>query len=235
MTQSLIEICQDVLGEIGSYEVPATIVGSPNPTAAQILPIANREGRLLARRHDWTALTKLYTFSTVSGTAGYALPSDFDHFINDSQWDRTNNWQFMGPMTPSQWQALQSSSISVGIRKKFAIVGKQLQIYPTPTAVETVAFSYISDQWCESSGAVAQSAFLADTDAPLLSDMLIALGIKWRFMKEKGLPFDVDYAEYEREVRKQVGRDGGAAQLNMGGYGGPTEIVNIPETGFGTP
>jgi hypothetical protein len=53
---TLLTMTQQALREVGEFEVPATIVGNNNPTAVQMLALAQREGRELSRRHQWQRL-----------------------------------------------------------------------------------------------------------------------------------------------------------------------------------
>lgn len=237
---SLLTICQAALEEIGDFEVPGSIVGNANATATQIKALANREGRLLSRRHYWNALHKVQTFTTTASTANYTAPSDLRYPLNMTWWDRANYWPVFGPATPEVWQTLQSGIVTEGVRRWFRFQGGDIYIYPTPTVNgDTIAFEYISDQWVDTDadGAGDATSWQADSDTSVLDEELMTLGVKWRFKMEKGIPYADDWNEYERQVNLAIGRDGGAEKLNMGQYSDWFKdygIVNFPETGFGS-
>lgn len=235
MTQ-VIDLIKDALGEIGEYEIPEFYVDNPNPTAMQALALANREGRSLARRHGWERLTTIHTFSTVASQADYALPSDFDRFVSGTWWDRSNYWELNGPASPVDWQRLKSGQVNAGVRRWFTMMGNKFYLDPTPTASgDTISFIYQSNSWCESAAGVAQVKILADTDVLRVPEEAFRLGIKWRFLKEKGLPSDLDLIEYEREVQRSMARDGGMPKLRMDYQKvvSPELAVNIQEGNFG--
>lgn len=52
---NLLQICNAALGELGLPQ-QSTIIGSQDPTAVQMLALANREGNELWRARDWTFL-----------------------------------------------------------------------------------------------------------------------------------------------------------------------------------
>lgn len=225
---TLLTIAQDALKEDGRWQVPATIVGNSDPTAVQLLALANRTGRVLAYDHSWQVLVISYTFPTVASTTNYALPSDFHHFVNLTQWNRTAYAQMVGPVSPRDWEALQSGlSASAGIDKAFRIYGNRFYIYPTPTSVETIAYQYYSANWISG-----KPAFTADADVPLLDADLFTLGIRYRFLRAKGLPYDEEKGEYISRRDSLLEKDGGKGTISFGGrvvspYG------NLPETAFG--
>ena len=79
-----------------------------------------------------------------------------------------------------------------------------------------MAFQYMSDSFCESTGEVGQNSWQADTDTGLLNESLMILGIRWRWLKTKGLEYAEDFNTYERRVNDAMARDGGAGVLNLG-------------------
>jgi len=232
---TLLSLCQDVLKEIGTYEIPDTIVNNTNETAKQIYALANRQGlSLLREKVDWQELVKEYTFTTIASQETYALPSDFRNIINNTLWDRTNDWQMIGQVDEKKWQELKSSNLASGIRRWFKLSGNLIHIFPTPTTTgDTIAYTYMSNSWCQSSGDVAQSKFLADSDVLNLDEQLMIMGIKWRFLKEKGLSYQDSYQEYQIELQRVIARNTPTSDINMG----DTEVilaVNVPDNNYGS-
>lgn len=226
---TLLSICQEALEEIGETEVPDSIVGNENQTAVQMLALANREGRSLSRACEWSVLRAEHTFATVASQAAYDKPSDMRYIVNATWWDRANYWPLFGPATAQDWQQLQSGLVTSTTRRWFMFRGSSIHIYPTPsTSSETIAFEYITGKWCESSGGTGQTKFQADTDVAKLDEDLIRMGVIWRFLAKKGLPYETELAEYQMERDKAMARDGGKKVLNLGGMK-IREAVNVPE------
>ena len=95
---TLKSICQNALREITGFEVPDSFIGFPErdrPIAC--VNLVQREGKRLAKKFDWNELIAEAIITTVSGDATYDKPSDFKHFANMSQWDRTNFRRLGGP------------------------------------------------------------------------------------------------------------------------------------------
>lgn len=177
----------------------------------------------------------------VFGQSDYTLPSDFQRPVDSTFWDRSRYWQMRGPLSPQQWQVYKSSVIgqaSVQRRFRFRSVGGNtvLSIDPVPTDNNSaLVFEYVSNAWCESALGAAQTRWEADTDVGVLDEYLITLGVRWRMLRRLGLAYSEELDEYEREVSKAMGSDGGAAILSLvPSYG--TYLLgaqNIPESGFG--
>lgn len=237
---TLLTICQNVAREV-AVEVPTTIFGSNNQTASLLLGCAQTAGKMLHTRYNWLSLVTEYTFATVASTQDYALPSDYSRIYDDTQWDRSNYRSLTGPLSPISWQAYESSVLasSSPVWKRYRIRNVsgtvKFSLFPTPDAVETVAYEYISANWCESSGGTGQSAWAADDDVGVLDEFLLELGVKWRMLSRLGLAYEEERVEYDQEVNKAIARDGGAPVLNISQNDTYPLYSrhNIPDTGFG--
>ena len=91
----------------------------------QLLVCAQREGKTLVKRGPWVILEKEHTFSTGSGTASYALPSDFDRFRNDTQYNRADQEAMRGPLNAQQWQFVKSGIVTAGTQQRWRVKGRQ--------------------------------------------------------------------------------------------------------------
>lgn len=216
---TLLDICRNAARQVG-VPVPDTVVGNVEETAASLLALARREGVVLARVHDWAVLRKEHVFATAAGTAAYDLPADFRSLLTATAWNRTAARPLWGPLTPAQWQARVSDlgaarpgcgafriRPDTGVRKFF--------LEPTPAAVATLAFEYLSGHWCRAAGGAAQDTWLADADEPLIDAGLVELGVTWRLLARLGLPYAEERAEYDTELMRARARDGGMATVAL--------------------
>lgn len=235
---SLLTICQEAAKTAG-FNAPSSIIGNSDMTAVRLLAAAQREGKVLSRM-PWKVLIKEHTFSTADGTAAYDLPADFRFFINETMWNRTEKDRVLGPESPQEWQYSKSGLVTTKVFDTFRIKAdtneKKLFLDPTPSDIETIAFEYIGDGWCQSSGGAAQTEWQDDTDTGVLDEFLLELGTTWRFMKMYNLPYVEEKMEYEREMMKAFGRDGGKRDLNLarGNRFDPLTTGNLPDSGYGT-
>ena len=189
---SLLTICTNALKELGGFEIPGSFYGNPNATARQCLALTTREGNALVREYRWSVLIGSTTITTVSGTANYDLPTDFIAFANMSQWDRTNNRQLSGPLSGAVWQYRKSGIVTSSVLNRgFRIQNNDIYIDPTPTSADTLAYDYYSKYWItKQSDSSTTNEFSSDNDTCRLDEELITLGLKWRFLQAKGLPFE---------------------------------------------
>jgi hypothetical protein len=232
---SLLTICQAVAEEVG-VNAPSTIVGSTDRTAKQLLRLANRAGKIIAKK-DWPVLSLEWTFTTEADEASYALPDDFGRMLSETAWDRTNYWQLRGSLSAQEWQIRKSALVTTATtRKRFRIKAasgvRKFFIDPTPDAEEELVFEYISTQWCQDSGGTGQTKFAADSDVARISEDLIELSVLWRFREAKGLDYEEARAEYDAQLDSTFAEDRVAPTLNLG-----VRVVqpypNVPESGFG--
>ncbi len=152
----------------------------------------------------------------------YALPADFDHFINDTWWDVTNHWILFGPDTPQRYAQETAGIVTTGPRRHFRQLGRTTgnvyRIWPPIGTVEnnfTIQWQYISKYAVCSAGGTYKERFTVDTDLPTLEDNIFIMGCKWRFFEVKQLDFAPKQAEYIDYVNRRIAMDGGATVLNL--------------------
>lgn len=209
---SLLTIVQSAADRLGLTR-PSSVISSPDENAKILLGMAQEEGKALADRHTWQALQTEYTFSTANGTASYALPSGFDAIIKDTVFNRTSRRRMLGDLSPAQWQETQASLVTM-VNPAFRIRGSLFYISPTPTAVETIAYEFITKNWCQSSEGAGKSEWAADTDTGLLDEEITKLGVIWRFKSKKGFDYAEDMNSYEIKVNQAIFKDGARVTID---------------------
>lgn len=200
----------------------ATVVGNTDPQVRQILTTLEEECIDLAGRHPWTALINEATFSTIAaedqGTLqSFANPNGLKYILNNVMWNRTTRVPVFGPVDAQNWQALKAMTTGPFTQYRFrGVAGAQahLLLSPIPAVGQTIAFEYVTFNWCLN-GVTPAKVFVADTDTILLDEDLVSAGLKWRWKKEKGLTYAEDFNSYERQVANAIGRDGTKRTLHM--------------------
>lgn len=213
---TLLSICQDVANEVGIAE-PSTVVGSTDPNAKRLLALANRGGKALAQRFPWQELTKEFTLTTLAAESQGLLETvmpGFNWDLYPTIWNRTGTLPVTGPLMPDEWQALKAMGIT-GPWPQFRIRQKTLYMLPAPSAGNTVNGEYISRYWCQSSGAVGQDKWAADTDTGVLSEDLLTLDLKWRWKHSQGLDYAEDKMESEMQANNAMARNGSNRAVNL--------------------
>lgn len=175
--------------------------------------------------------------SLTFGQIGYALPSDLQFFLAQTQWDRAFRWQMVGPLDAQQWQILQSGLMPSGPRIRWRVYNNLFWVNPIPgiTQTDTIVFEYISSAFCNSSAGVAQTSFLADTDTYVWPDHMLILGLKWRFLRAKGLDFTIEFGTYQNALSRLIARSGGNTTLPLNASAGRMRLLsssNIQDGNF---
>lgn len=194
-----------------------TVSANSVPVAARILSVdsATQITMTMDATGASTGGTVIFSKDT------YAAPTDFDHYINRTWWDRTNRWELIGPDSPqkAEWQL--SGIIPTGPRRHFRTIGptgNNYRIWPPPGTLDTpiqLAYEYISNNWVVAADGTYKSSMTLDTDQPVLDAQAIILGVKWRFWQIKQfdyMPLQIEYRDY---VERLIARDGGAKTLSL--------------------
>ena len=157
---SLLTICQNAADEL-QLPRPASIIGNSNTDPRRLLRYANRVGERLMKTCVWQRLRKERTFAATAAIQQAAWapsdPADFDRFIPETFWDRTNGNLISGPVDGVRWQGRAATGSADALRV-FAYRGGELLVRPAPTGAETYAFEYVSNQWCEGDGGTGRTA-----------------------------------------------------------------------------
>lgn len=232
---SLLTICQAVVKTTGIGDVPATIIGNTDKDAVQLLALTEEAMEQLSKM-NWERLLREHTITTADGTEDYALPSDWARYVSETAWDASNYWQMRGSIDPSEWQRLKRGGIQTSVRKKFRLRGARVMVIPTPSAVETLIIEYARNTpWTDSTGATYKTVATADTDVSLVPEHIVRLELKWRYKHAKGLNYEEDKREAERQSMLGMGQDTPAPDMDfgagfstpflLGGMGGATGAV----------
>lgn len=213
---------------LSMIQTAAAWLALPIPTAAytsrdtqtiQLRSLLNEEGIELCTwpDHAWTKITKQTTFTTVAAEIQTsAVPSDFARFCDQSMWDRTQDRPVWGPLTPQQWQQEKAGPTFTTMYYGFRIRGNDFLMTPTPTAGDTIAYEYVSNKYVYASGDTTptKTAFTVDTDTSIFDETLMTRGLRWRFLRAKGLSYSQEYEEWVTLLQRFAARDGGMPKLS---------------------
>jgi hypothetical protein len=232
---SLLTIIQSVADRIGLAR-PSAVVTSTDTLVRQLLALTNEEGASLAKRCPWQALTNEWTFITTATTeqTNTPLPTDLDRFVADSFFNRTTAQKLVGPITSAEWQAVQAFPVYSSPYIAFREREGAFLVTPAPAAGDTIAYEYVSTKWAMSSADQGKTSFTSDDDTAALDEELIIQGVRWRWKAAKNLDYAEDFDTYERNVRRAIARDGGAATLSMSrDNDAATLALNVPDGSYG--
>ena len=178
------------------------------------------------------------------GQIQYPLPADIRSFINATQWDRNFRWPMLGPLSPVEWQVIVSGISPVGPRIRFRVQDNLMTIQPLPGTSQTdqIAYEYVSNAWCQTATGAARVAaggicrWGADTDVYLWPEDTQRYGVKWRFLRAKGLDYTEELRTWREARDFQLSTSGASRSLRMNATATGIHFLNydnIPDSGFG--
>lgn len=228
---TLLSTAQAIVKETKQSVVPSTIIGNNQDIAKQVLEAITVSITTLSRSYDWQELQKENSFSSVASTEGYALPSDFDRFIDNTFWNTTQKRAMIGSVSPQEWRTLNDSTVSGGsVGEYYRIRDNEVKIFPTPTAVESYKYEYITDLIVEDSGGTGQTGWQADTDVPVVDEFILRLDATWRLLKMQGRPYAEEQREADVAIMERTSRNGGKQTI----YHNPRRFI-IDKSRIGYP
>lgn len=233
-----IEAATTTIGDV--TEGSAIVTGIPSTAglddtyavSAQGQPAAQRVAEVLSAT---SIRMEMQSTASASGTAitfgkdTYDIPEDFDRFIGQTWWDRTNQWRLIGPDSPQMDQLLRSGVFTTGPRRRFRQVGRRpaaYRIWPPPfaggaPAPGALVFEYISRNWVQKVNDTFADKMTADDDICLLDEQIVVMGTKWQMWRIKGFEYASMQQEYLDAVNAKFASDGGIPDLYLNRRSGP--------------
>lgn len=206
-----------------SLPIPPAVFSATDPQTIQLRSLLNEELLELRTWPDtyWRKLMRQKTFVTVAADTQTDDPiaEDYDHMIDNSMWDRTACRPVVGPISPQTWQAWKARPVLTSIIYGYRLRGNEFLTAPNPPAGDTVAYEYISKWGVYSDGADEpdQEEFTADTDTSVFNETMMQRGLRWRFLRAKGLSYSQEYQEWITLVQREAARSKGIPTLNTAG------------------
>jgi hypothetical protein len=228
------QVLNQVAGELGIPQV-SSVVGLTDVQSIQLLSLLNSGGNELMLYYPWEQFTKEWEFTTVLNQSDYELPDDYNYFVDQTQWDRTNHWPLLGPKTAQEWAWLKGSLVAPLPRLRYRVQENLFKIYPTPTSNTSppafkLAMEYVSRNWVLANTGTEYSMILADGDILQYNPWLLIKFVKFKFYELKGFSTAGVNGDFMRVFNSLTGKDTGAQKLSLSpqqnfvGYIGPWSV-----------
>lgn len=200
--------------------VPAVVATSREKGPLLALGLLNEELDDLTEVYNWTGTVREATFTSVAASDQGAItthaPYGFLTILNRTFFDRTDQRPMFGPLSPGQWQVEQAMATSQTFYH-YRIQRGHIYTEAAMPAGHTMAFEYSSNYAVEDAQGVPKRYFTADTDVPVISDTLLLRGLKWRWLRKQGLPYEEQELQHITMARLAFAKDGTKPVLDMGG------------------
>ncbi len=211
---TMLSIVQDVCDQIQGISRPSEVVGSSDAGLQQMLRLLNKAGKRLAKRHDWSRLTKVRTFTGIATQAQTGEPpTGFRKFASEGRiYNVDTDRPLMGTQSQDKFTYLTLLDLG-GIDFYWTMIDGVINITPTPAITNSFKYTYISKNWARPAGATDdtgdKAAFTVDTDTTLLDEELLTLDLVWRWKHAKGLEYAEDMRDAEDEIATAIAQDRG--------------------------
>ena len=175
--------------------IPTALFSATDPQTIEFRSLLNEEigelshwpdsfQRKLIREHTFTSTATSVQPSTALPTTG------FEYIIPSTMWDRTISRPCLGPIDPQVWQAWEARHVLTSVLWGWRLRGNDFLTAPDPPAGDTVAYEYMSNLAVYSLGTATvpdQEFFENDADTSIYNEMMVARGVRLRFLSQKKL------------------------------------------------
>lgn len=220
---SALTIVQQVCAWQG-LPIPQALFSATDAQTVELRNLLNEEIGELKKWPDsfWRKLTRQHTFVSVAADVqtDTPLPADLEYIIPSTMWDRTISRPCLGPIDAQVWQAWEARPILTIVLWGWRLRGNDFLTAPNPPAGDTVAYEYISNLAVYSLGTATtpdQQYFQADADTSVFDELMVARGVRWRFLSQKKLNYTQEYQVWIALVQREVSRNKGMPVLNASG------------------
>lgn len=236
------EVVQEICRLVG-HPVPVSAASSTDQAVQQMRSAVNQALKELLKI-NWQELQKRDSISVVAASQGqeeraFAMPDDFERFIDQTQWGSTSLLPAAGPVLPQAWMMYVVRDYAPQLTLAWQLREQQLYVLapPYPDAA-TFEFMYISKAMVYVSANTANTSNVAvnDDDTFVLDDNLILLLSRAKYLEMKGFDSSGAMRDYLNALDEKIGANKGAPILNIGRPMGLPLIdpmTNLPDTGYG--
>lgn len=225
-----------------SLPVTSSIVADGQETQNLLWELANAEAEDVLKRDefDWPLLTRTQSFtaSLASLQSAPGKPTNFQRALAETFWNQTKDRKINGPLNAEEWALAQGQSVTSSIQQYAMFRYDGLHIFPAPSTADTIAYDYIINTPIQATGGGSyKTLFTADSDVYLLGDALLVLGVRWRYLADKGRDYAEAQKDYELALSAEYRAQRGAARVlsiapEYDDDPGAT-LPLVPDTGFG--
>lgn len=214
--KTALQIAQEFCNRVG-LPVPLSLQ-SQDDTARQVLSLMNEGIQDICDRYKLQQLSTFGQFVHAGGPdygavnftalASPAALSDWKYNEPFTLWAGSQRLPVTGPLTMSEWQRLLRMSVA-SAPYQYILYGNWLRIYPVPTNLADLFYVFYQSKCGVIGGPIGNvlfETFSLDTDQPRIPTYLLTADLKWRWKKEKGLPYAEDQRMAESMLVNAVGR-----------------------------
>lgn len=196
---------------------PSSAVSNPDPTVAKFVAFAQNEVDITGSDYNWRNMNIAMTLTGDGATTLFALPSDFERILQGQALYSTKypSIPLQGPISSGDLLALKALPITPA-RPVWRLIGGTLEIWPALANLEVVNGEYKSTNALVSGdGLTRKPRWTNDADYALFPEVILRLGLVWRWKQSKGLDYAEDFRSYQIERDKKAAHENGGRIVRM--------------------
>lgn len=235
MAKTLLQIVQSVTQEL-LLNSPNSVLSNTDKTVKQFNALVVAACDELLDMYDWQQLTVKQTITTVPSVALYPIPADYQRYVSDTAWDKSNAWPMAGSFNPQDWQTLTSGIVQTGPYTDYRLNLNKIELLPTPQGALDLSIVYISNYYVINGvTGLPQPTFQNDSDTTLFQDRLLINFTKLKWLQTKGFDTTAATQDFNSSLAMAKGSNVPSPSLMMA----PTfndylvGVLNVPDGNYG--
>lgn len=238
-----IEVVNEAAKSVG-HPVTTDVPGSTDEAILRMGYYANQACQELLYLANWQNLVRVHSMAVqavVPGESerGFALPTDFERFLDDTHWNSSTQLPALGPISAQEWRWLQHAVGASGAVTRFMWRRREglLYIKSPPTAAENLTFEYMTKNWARDADDDSEKYLMSKNgDYHTFAWNLVILLTRLKWLDNEGYDTTSAERDFKKALESYTGNDQGATVLSLvpGGGGFPyLSERNIPPSGYG--
>lgn len=230
---SVNELLSDVMRSMG-LTPPASVFGSANSIANQLVELSDEVGVFLLGLHQWKFFEREQLITGDGVTTAFPVPADWESYVSTAMWDRSSSIPVIGPMDEFEWQTIKArTAAGSAFSSIFRMEDENVIFYQPPASGHTLYFAYRGRGWLRN-GASYYDAIHAADDTILHEPYLFKCALRERWREEKGFDTTTAQRRTAQALALAKAKDKPGRDLSMGRSGFRLiSMRNVPDTGYG--
>lgn len=211
---NVLELAQCAADQVGTT-APSSLITTGQPEK-QWKNLLIAEAQFLRNQCVFPQQKRTFTVTSVASQAEYAFPDDFYAALPGTEYDSETELPFIGPLSDARFNELLYGVSETG-RREYRVFGQDLNSSPAAVQSKLVfvtapssngeeyTINYVSKNlflptsW-NSSSTTPVETISANTDLCVFDDDIVLEGIKWRWLKAKGMDYSAEFALHQKLI-----------------------------------
>lgn len=199
---TLLSITNQVAKRVGVDDFDSVI---NNALAAKMLQFAIEASEEISRRADWPEMRLDAVAISVDANTAVDLPDQFHRLQASVTPRKTSTGEpARNGRNRAMWDIIARNTSGIPY---FLIEGQTIRLSHT---AENHTIPYVTTYYAKADTTeVGKATYSADNDNPRFPEILLRMGMVWRYLRDMDMPYDDELAEFEGQLAIEVLAAGG--------------------------